>query len=152
MDNLIMIREYKSIDKNAVLELIRLNIPKYFASSEEDDFSRYLDSEIELYYVLLFDKKLVGCGGINFSDNRMTGKISWDILHPEYQGKSLGTYLLKYRIKKLKSIDSVQRITVRTSQLAYKFYEKRGFELLEVKKDYWARGFDMYRMEYKIQD
>lgn len=57
MDNLIMIREYKSIDKNAVLELIRLNIPKYFASSEEDDFSRYLDSEIELYYVLLFDKK-----------------------------------------------------------------------------------------------
>ena len=152
MDNLIMIREYKYIDKNAVLELIRLNIPKYFASSEEDDFSRYLDSEIELYYVLLFDKKLVGCGGINFSDNRMTGKISWDILHPEYQGKSLGTYLLEYRIKKLKSIDSVQRITVRTSQLAYKFYEKRGFELLEVKKDYWARGFDMYRMEYKIQD
>ncbi|BCI64344.1 GNAT family N-acetyltransferase [Coprobacter secundus] len=152
MDNLIMIREYKSIDKNAVLELIRLNIPKYFASSEEDDFSRYLDSEIELYYVLFFDKKLVGCGGINFSDNRMTGKISWDILHPEYQGKSLGTYLLEYRIKKLKSIDSVQRITVRTSQLAYKFYEKRGFELLEVKKDYWARGFDMYRMEYKIQD
>lgn len=152
MDNLIMIREYKSIDKNAVLELIRLNIPKYFASSEEDDFSRYLDSEIELYYVLFFDKKLVGCGGINFSDNRMTGKISWDILHPEYQGKSLGTYLLEYRIKKLKSIDSVQRITVRTSQLAYKFYEKRSFELLEVKKDYWARGFDMYRMEYKIQD
>ncbi len=147
-----MIREYKSIDKNAVLELIRLNIPKYFASSEEDDFSRYLDSEIELYYVLFFDKKLVGCGGINFSDNRMTGKISWDILHPEYQGKSLGTYLLEYRIKKLKSIDSVQRITVRTSQLAYKFYEKRSFELLEVKKDYWARGFDMYRMEYKIQD
>ena len=147
-----MIREYKSIDKNAVLELIRLNIPKYFASSEEDDFSRYLDSEIELYYVLFFDKKLVGCGGINFSDNRMTGKISWDIVHPEYQGKSLGTYLLEYRIKKLKSIDSVQRITVRTSQLAYKFYEKRSFELLEVKKDYWARGFDMYRMEYKIQD
>ena len=147
-----MIREYKSIDKNAVLELIRLNIPKYFASSEEDDFSRYLDSEIERYYVLFFDKKLVGCGGINFSDNRMTGKISWDILHPEYQGKSLGTYLLEYRIKKLKSIDSVQRITVRTSQLAYKFYEKRSFELLEVKKDYWARGFDMYRMEYKIQD
>ena len=152
MDNLIMIREYKSIDKNAVLELIRLNIPKYFASNEEDDFSRYLDSEIELYYVLFFDKKLVGCGGINFSDNRMTGKISWDILYPEYQGKSLGTYLLEYRIKKLKSIDRVQRITVRTSQLAYKFYEKRGFELLEVKKDYWARGFDMYRMEYKIQD
>ena len=152
MDNLITIREYKSIDKSAVVELIRLNIPKYFAPSEEDDVSRYLDFEIELYYVLLFDGKLVGCGGINFSDNRMTGKISWDILHPEYQGKSLGTYLLEYRIKKLKSIDSVQRITVRTSQLAYEFYGKRGFELLEIKKDYWAKGFDMYRMEYKIQD
>ena len=144
-----MIREYKSIDKNAVLELIRLNIPKYFASSEEDDFSRYLDSEIELYYVLFFDKKLVGCGGINFADNMTTGKISWDIVHPAYQGKSLGTKLLNHRIEKLRNISSIKKIIVRTSQLVYKFYEKQGFVLLEVKKDYWADGLDMYKMEYK---
>ncbi len=148
MNNSITIREYKSIDKSSVMNLIRLNTPEYFAPEEENDFSNYLDNERELYYVLLFNEKIVGCGGINFAKNKTIGKISWDILHPEYQGKSLGTRLLEYRIEKLESIKSVQKITVRTSQVAYQFYEKQGFELKEIKKDYWAKGFDMYKMEY----
>lgn len=149
MNNLISIREYVKSDRSAVLNLIRLNTPKYFSYSEEEDLNNYLDNERELYFVLLFDGKVVGCGGINFVDNYTTGKISWDIFHPEYQGKSLGTELLKYRIEKLKSIDSIQKIIVRTSQVSYKFYEKQGFELFEIIKDYWAKGFDMYNMEYK---
>ncbi len=148
MNNSITIREYKSIDKSSVMNLIRLNTPEYFAPEEENDFSNYLDNERELYYVLLFNEKIVGCGGINFAENKTIGKISWDILHPEYQGKSLGTRLLEYRIEKLESTKSVQKITVRTSQVAYQFYEKQGFELKEIKKDYWAKGFDMYKMEY----
>ena len=148
MNNSITIREYKSIDKSSVMNLIRFNTPEYFAPEEENDFSNYLDNERELYYVLLFNEKIVGCGGINFAENKTIGKISWDILHPEYQGKSLGTRLLEYRIEKLESIKSVQKITVRTSQVAYQFYEKQGFELKEIKKDYWAKGFDMYKMEY----
>ena len=149
MTNLITIREYDTKDKNEVINLIRLNTPEYFAVDEEEDLNKYLETERELYYVLLYDQKLVGCGGINFADNNTTGKISWDILHPDYQGKSLGTKLLKHRIDKLNSIEGIQKITVRTSQVAYKFYEKQGFELFEIKKDYWAEGFDMYNMEYK---
>ena len=149
MTNLITIREYQSKDKNEVINLIRLNTPEYFAIDEEEDLNKYLETEIELYYVLLYDQNIVGCGGINFVDNSTTGIISWDIFHPDYQGKSLGTKLLKHRIDKLNSIDGIQKITVRTSQVAYKFYEKQGFELIETKKDYWAEGFDMYKMEYK---
>lgn len=145
---MIIIREYQQTDKNAVMNLIRQNTPKYFAPEEEADLSIYLDSERELYYVLFFNDELVGCGGINYAENKTIGKISWDMIHPKYQGKSLGAQLLKYRIEKLKSIDSVHKITVRTSQLAYKFYEKQGFTLKETQKDYWAKGFDMYSMEY----
>ena len=142
------IREYQPTDKNAVIDLIRQNTPAYFAPKEEADFSNYLDSERELYFVLLLNKKVVGCGGINFTKDKASGKISWDIIHPQHQGKSLGTQLLKYRIEKLKSVGSIRKITVRTSQLVYKFYEKQGFTLKEIKKDYWAKGFDMYNMEY----
>ena len=149
MNDLIAIREYEVADKSAVMNLIRLNTPEYFAPEEEADLDRYLDNERELYYVLLFDGVIVGCGGINFADCKTTGRISWDIFHPEYQGKSLGTRLLEYRIGKLKSIGSIRRITVRTSQVAYKFYEKQGFMLQKVEKDYWAEGFDLYRMAYK---
>ena len=151
MENLITIREYEPKDKNEVINLIRLNTPKYFAVEEEKDLHKYLETERELYYVLLYDQKIVGCGGINFADHNTTVKISWDMLHPDYQGKSLGTKLLKHRIDKINSIDGIQKITVRTSQVAYKFYEKQGFKLFETKKDYWAEGFDMYNMEYKRQ-
>ena len=67
---------------------------------------------------------VVGGGGINFAENKTIGKISWDIIHPDFQGKSLGTKLLKYRIEVLKTIPGIQKITVRTLQVAYKFYEK----------------------------
>ncbi|MDQ3191018.1 MAG: GNAT family N-acetyltransferase, partial [Bacteroidota bacterium] len=73
---------------------------------------------------------------------------SWDILDPNYQNKGLGSLLLKFRIEKLKEFKSLKRITVRTSQFAYKFYEKNGFELKEIIKDYWAIGFDLYNMNY----
>ncbi len=149
MTNLISIREYETKDKNEIINLIRLNTPEFFAADEEKDLIQYLETERDLYYVLLYNGKIVGCGGINFTENKTIGKISWDIFHPNYQGKSLGTKLLKHRIDILSSIDSIQKITVRTSQVAYKFYEKQGFALFETVKDYWAEGFDLYNMEYK---
>ena len=91
--NITTIREYQPTDKNAVIDLIRQNTPAYFAPKEEADFSNYLDSERELYFVLLLNKKVVGCGGINFTKDKASGKISWDIIHPQYQGKSLGAQL-----------------------------------------------------------
>ncbi|MFM9056317.1 MAG: GNAT family N-acetyltransferase [Bacteroidota bacterium] len=147
--HVITIRVYEPKDKEEVIDLIRLNTPDYFAVQEEQDFSNYLETERELFYVLLLDRKIAGCGGINFSDKRTTGILSWDIIHPAHQGKSLGTTLMKHRMDQLRSLGGIQKITVRTSQVAYRFYEKQGFELLEIVKDYWAEGFDLYNMACK---
>ena len=149
MNDSVAIRPYIVSDKSVLLDLLRLNTPEFFATEEETDFSTYLDNELDLYYVLEFDGKVVGCGGINFADSNTTAKISWDIFHPNYQGKSLGAKLLYYRLEKIETMNTVTKTMVRTSQLAYKFYEKQGFKLLEISKDYWAEGFDMYLMEYQ---
>lgn len=148
-DDTINIREYVPSDKEAVLKLIRLNIPQYFAPEEETDLSNYLDNEREYYYVLLSGMEIIGCGGINMADDGTRGKISWDIVHPDWQRRSLGSLLLKHRLNVLNSM-GIKRITVRTSQVAYQFYQKRGFVLKNIKKDYWAKGFDMYAMEYAV--
>lgn len=145
----IHIREYTENDKNTVLGLLRMNIPAYFAPKEEADFSNYLDTLIELYYIIECEGKVAGCGGINFKDQITVGVISWDVLHPDYQGKSLGTRLLKHRIDILSGISSVRKISVRTSQMAYRFYRKNGFVLKQIETDYWADGYDMYYMEYQ---
>ncbi len=145
------IRPYTAADRENVLHLLRLNTPQYFAPSEEKDLVHYLENHADHYFVVESGGALLGCGGFNFSDDRTVGKISWDIFHPGHQGKGLGSALTRYRIEQLKAYDSVQVISVRTSQVAYKFYEKFGFQLQETIKDYWAEGFDLYRMTFPVQ-
>lgn len=149
MKSEIKIREFKKTDKFFVLNLLELNTPKYFSPEEEKDLIYYLDEEIEQYYVVEYKNKIIGCGGINCSKDFKIGKISWDIFHPSYQNKGIGRLLLNFRIEKLKSLKKVQTISVRTSQLVYKFYEKCGFEIIGIKKDYWAKGLDLYDMEFR---
>jgi ribosomal-protein-alanine N-acetyltransferase len=143
------IREYKSNNKNEVLTILKLNVPEYFAKSEIDDFEDYLKYKIEKYFVATIGDEIIGAGGINFDDNGKTAKISWDFIDPKFKGKGVGQSLLKYRVDFIKSNYDATSIKLRTSQLAYKFYEKNGFTLKEIEKDYWAIGFDLYSMSYE---
>lgn len=141
------IRNYTPTDDSQLIELLRLNTPKYFAPAEETDLIDYLANHIDHYYVVEIDNVIMGCGGFNISNDRKNAAISWDIIHPDAQGKGVGKQLTQYRIDRIKEIKSIEIISVRTSQLVYKFYEKFGFVLKEITKDYWAEGIDMYRME-----
>lgn len=144
----IQIRPYNPGDMEAILLMFDLNTPPYFAPEERDGLLHYLGHEIEYYFVATINGIVVGCGGINLSDINKTGVLSWDIVHPDFQGNSVGKSLVDHRIQKLKQFREVEKIVVRTSQLSYKFYEKMGFRLLETEKDYWAEGFDLYSMVY----
>ena len=144
-----LIRPYKTEDKAFLLHLIDLNIPEYFALDEKLDFENYLQVEIELYYVLIYEEKVIGCGGINFEEDKKVGIISWDIIHPAYHGMSFGTKLLQHRLSILDGMNTVKKIIVRTSQITYEFYEKQGFILKQIIPDYWAEGFDLFFMEYQ---
>ena len=44
-DNSIVVREYLTTDKEAVMNLIKLNTPDFFAEEETNDLSNYLDKE-----------------------------------------------------------------------------------------------------------
>lgn len=148
----ITIRNYHPDDQSTLLNLIDLNTPKYFAPEEKSGLVTYLDQQLEDYFVVEVDSKIVGCGGINYDNDGSVGIISWDIIHPEYQGKGIGKRLLEHRLKIMKSMPKIRKIIVRTSQLTDKFYEKSGFKLIEVKKDYWAKGFDLYHMEIELEE
>ncbi len=142
-----MIREYSNKDKPKVIELLRKNTPEYFDISEENDFENYLENEIEDYYVFEKNSKIIGAGGINYFTEQKVARISWDMIDPRYQGNGIGKKLTKYRINHLNSNSKIETIIVRTTQLVYKFYEKLGFELEKVEKDFWAKDFDLYQMK-----
>lgn len=147
------IRFYQEEDKEAVIKLIQLNIPTYFEESEEKEFAEYLEKYKEDYFVL-HDKstnQIIGCGGINYFFDENLARISWDIIDPHFQGQGIGKKLLLYRINHIENEHkNIKTIVVRTSQLAYKFYQKVGFELEKTEKDFWAKGFDLYQMRMSL--
>lgn len=144
---MVVIRAYEVRDREIVLSVMQENIPAYFAQDEMEDLKYYLDFEIEQYFVLEAEGKIVACGGINLELEERRGVISWDIVLPSEQGKGYGRKLLEHRIAILKSMPDIDRITVRTSQLTYLFYQKNGFILNQIVMDYWAKDFDLYSME-----
>ena len=145
------IRRFADADRDQVIHLLRLNTPPYFSPNEEKDLIYYFDNHAENYYVIESESKILGCGGFNLDDDETLAKLSWDIVHPNSHGQGIGTQLTKFRIAKIKDIETVEIISVRTSQLVYKFYEKFGLRLREVVKDYWDEGFDLYRLDNNIQ-
>lgn len=142
------IRSFEPEDKEAILHLFDANTPAFFAFEERDDLIFYLEKEIENYFVVEVGHTIVASGGYNRGLEPGALRISWDLVHPDHQGKGYGSELLKFRIQKIKDENSVPSITVRTSQMVYTFYEKHHFILQKIVKDYWADGYDLYDMLY----
>ena len=145
-----MIRSYIPADKEKVIGLLRLNTPRYFHPSEEADLLAYLDNSADHYFVVEKAGEIIGSGGFNLFPEQKTARISWDIIHPAHHGKGIGKQLTRYRINEIRNNHAETLITVRTTQLVYRFYEKLGFELVRTEKDFWANGFDLYQMQLPI--
>ena len=141
------IRSYTIDDKIAVIQLIRENTPQYFNFDEEKDFEFYLDNYVEEYFVICQNFEILGCGGINYFPKQRLARLSWDIIKASAHGNGMGRKLVNHRIKLLQRNHDIDQIVVRTSQHTYKFYQKMGFELTKVEKDYWALNLDLYQME-----
>ena len=142
-----IIRPYTKNDISDVIQLFRKNTPSFFDPKEEKDLINYLNHEIEDYFIVEQDTKVIGAGGINYFPKENAARISWDIIAPDIHGKGIGTQLVQYRMKHLANNTKVESIIVRTSQHTYKFYEKMGFELIKTEKDFWAKNFDLYIMK-----
>ncbi len=140
------IRPYEEQDREALLTLLQLNIPRFFDESELSDLHEYLTRFREDYFVVEEKGIVIGAGGVNYFPEENTARLSWDFIHPDYQGRGVGRKLVEHRLQLLRTNPDVQRVVVRTTQLVYRFYEKMGFVLVKTQKDFWAEGFDLYQM------
>jgi len=145
-----MIRAFNNSDRDKLLALLKLNTPEYFHPDEAKDFEAYLSDEVEDYFVIEVDDTVVGCGGINYMPERKTARIAWDMIDPYWQGRGLGSKLVKMRIEIIEAHGIYEVIEVRTSQLAHSFYGRQGFELDYIVDDYWAAGYDLYAMVLRL--
>ncbi|HEV7383112.1 MAG TPA: GNAT family N-acetyltransferase [Dyadobacter sp.] len=144
------IRKHQESDRAAIIELLRLNTPEYFSPNKEKDLIYYLHEHAGNYFVAEQDGVILGCAGFNISQDGNNGGLSWDFVHPAGQGTGIGSALTLYRLEEIRKIESVKVFSVRTSQMAYRFYEKFGLIVKNIVPDYWDKGYDLYDMEIDI--
>lgn len=146
-----MIRPYHFADRAALLNIFKMNTPQYFDPEEAKDFEAYLSDNGDTYLTIENQNKIVGGTGYQITDNGTIGRITWIFFHPDSAGLGLGRQSLEYCMAIFKSMPTVQKLVVTTSQLAYKFFAKFGFHLVKTEKDYWGRGLDLYLMEMALK-
>ncbi|WP_109301447.1 GNAT family N-acetyltransferase [Aquimarina sp. AU474] len=145
-----MIRPYKTSDKEQLIEVFNLNIPKFFDPKEVLDFKEYLQNHSDTYLTIEYDNKIVGGTGYHIKETDKSGRITWVFFHPNYAGRGLGKKSIDYCLEILKTNQLIEKIVVTTSQLAYAFFEKFGFQLMSIEKNYWGQGLDLYVMEQQL--
>lgn len=142
-----MIRPYKPSDKESLLKIFSLNMPKYFDTNEINDFEDYLEQKADTYLTIVLENKIVGGTGYYINENDKSGRITWIFFDPSHSGKGLGKQSVDHCLKILSKDKRVEKFIITTSQLAYKFFEKFDFSIKRIENDYWGEGLDLYEME-----
>ena len=144
------IRPYCASDKGFLIEIFKKNIPEYFAAEELSDFIVYLDVYAATYLSIIYKDRIVGGLGYEVRHSDSSGRINWIFMHPEFKNKGLGSEAVEYCIQLLINDNQIKILIVRTSQHAFKFFERQGFTLKEVQQNYWSEGLHLYLMQREI--
>lgn len=143
----IMIQLFRPEDQTRLVEIFKLNVPKYFDKKEIKDFERYLGQNGGTYFTITQNHQIVGGIGYYVNEQDNFGRITWIFFDPEYAGNGLGKKAVNYCHEILKNDKRVEKFVVTTSQHAFRFFERFGYKMVKIEKDYWGKGLDLYEME-----
>lgn len=147
-----IIKPFKIEDTQKLLTILQANIPQYFAPEEAEELAEYLTKHGDSYFTMKKNGKIIGGLGYVIKETEKEGHITWVFIYPDEAGKGLGKQAVQYCLEIVKSYKCVEKLVVRTSQFADKFFASLGYELLYIKKDYWAQGIDLYYMEINLHN
>ncbi len=133
------VRKFKEKDFGGIMDIVKQLNPKWFDNVAVNK-SIPTDLIIQKGFVAQENDKIIGF--LIFTSDEGKVKISWMGVEPRSQGKSVGTKLIEFLEKKLKSIGLKElRVETLAESIAYEpyektrlFYKKRGFEVEKVRK------------------
>lgn len=128
------IRGYQTQDATGLSDVFRKNIPDAFAQFELDEYVDFLRTNTDPYFVAELDGRLVGACGHYLVQNEQTAHLCWVFTDPGTKG--VGRALVRHNIDIIRQQRAAQTIVCRTSQVAYQFFEKFGFQLQHTKPDF----------------
>lgn len=145
------IRPYQPADLDSLLVIFRKNVPHAFGENEVGEYADFMRTNTSPYFVAEHDGQVLGACGHYIKPDSQTGSIYWVFSDPDSKGSGIGGALLRYNLDALRQHPGVRLIECRTSQAAYGFFEKFGFQLQYIEPDFWAPGLDLYFMTLPVK-
>lgn len=144
-------RLYQTSDLEAVVAILRSNIPKYFTPEEEPGLHDCLRDYSEHYYVFEVDGDVVGAGGIAYNVLAdPTVSLCWGMVRNDHIGTGLGKQMTQFRIDLAAEKYPGIPLTIATSQHTEGFYSRFGFRTTEHVKDGFGPGIDNCKMRLDL--
>lgn len=141
------VRPYIATDAGWLLAIFRKNVPVAFGADEIAEYANFLRTNTDPYFVAEHNGEVIGACGHYFVQDGQIGRICWIFSDPDRKGLGVGGALLKHNLDQIRQHTTVQIVECRTSQVAYRFFEKFGFVLQYTELNYWAPGLDLYFMK-----
>lgn len=127
------------------------NTPVFFDKTELNEFQSYLNKYPNTYFVIQENNSVIGGFGYELRDDDKSARINWIFIDPDCKQKGYGKLAVRFCLDQFKKHNSFKTSIIRTSQHAYEFFISFGYQLKEIKKNYWAPGLDLYLMEMNLQ-
>jgi [ribosomal protein S18]-alanine N-acetyltransferase len=144
-------RPYSNADGDRLVEILRMNVPKYFSAGDVLDFERYLrEQQWAKHYVYLgSDRGVVGCASCYVKAPGVVG-LAWMFFEPFQVGPAaLRRMLEEYISRVLREFCPGENATLvlNTIPRTAKFMRRLGFSTVETIKDGYSPGYDKVSME-----
>jgi [ribosomal protein S18]-alanine N-acetyltransferase len=121
-------RKYRRSDLEQCLELYRLNEPGRFPPGKLNDYWRVLANESAYFLVLEECDRIIATGGLMHIDVNNTN-FCYGLIHPEFQGRGIGTALLyaRFALLDLPGGSAVHGVSITYVEGSIGFYQRFGF-------------------------
>lgn len=143
------VRPYTEDDKAACLQLFDLNCPSFFSLNERDDYETFLIRENEDYLVLTQGRSVIGAFGLSLT-NPKVGRLRWILLHPDFQGKGLGSRIMT-QVRNMAKVKNLDCVSIAASQHSAPFFAIYGASTVEVIPHGWGPGMHRHDMVLSIE-
>jgi predicted GNAT family N-acyltransferase len=133
-------------------------MPKYFALDERQLFEDWLTaqeagklahpvSSKEYFYIIEVNQEIVGCAGYLTVKDQSEIYLAWGMVDQKLHKAGFGKALLKYRLEEIENNYPDYKVSVATTQDIAPFFQKFGFKILNITKNYYSENLDRYDMQ-----
>ena len=150
----IELRPYSDADQQRLVEILRMNVPKYFCDNDVLDFEQYLHDKMwDRHWVFLDRNRLViGCASCYWRAPSVVG-LSWMFFEPFRVGsRAIRPWMEEYFSIIVHDLCSDGNVTLALNTIprVAKFMHRFGFNAVETIKDGYGPGYDKVYMERKM--